>query len=207
VTSIGSSGLFPVHVAGQRAFDLHDSEAISALIASDGVFTAAATELMDAPCRAVRILMFDKTPDANWSVPWHQDRTVAVQGRADVEGYGPWSRKGGVLHVEPPAELLAGMVALRLHVDDCGEDNGALEVIPGSWKLGRVAAGEIAGIVSRGEVQMLTARAGDVVAMRGLTLHASKRAERPVHRRVLHIDFTTRDLPPPLDWAMTEPRA
>jgi hypothetical protein len=47
----------------------------------------------------VRALFFDKTPEANWPVLWHQDLTIAVAGH---EGWGPWSVKaewtsGGVL--------------------------------------------------------------------------------------------------------------
>lgn len=204
VGRLRASGIFPCNAAGQRGFAADGNADIAALAAADGALTRAASELMGSRCHPVRILLFDKTPQANWAVPWHQDRTIAVKERVEVAGYGPWSRKGGVDHVEPPAELLSDMVALRLHLDDCGADNGALEVVPGSWKLGRIAAGEIAGIVSSGNVRTVTARAGDVVAMRGLTLHASKRAERPGHRRVLHVDFTNRDLSAPLAWAMTE---
>lgn len=204
VQRLSASGMFPTAAAGQRAFDGAGNPDVSELVAREGSLTRAASHLMGTLCRPVRILLFDKTPEANWAVPWHQDRTVAVHESAEIDGYGPWSRKGGVHHVEPPAELLVGMVALRLHVDDCGEDNGALEVVPGSWKLGRVVSSDIAGTVSRSAVQILTARAGDVVAMRGLTIHASKRAVRPGHRRVVHVDFSTRDLAAPLVWALTD---
>ena len=50
----------------------------------------------------VRGILFDKIPDANWKVPWHQDVTIAVQERIEVEGFGPWSMKADVLHVQPP---------------------------------------------------------------------------------------------------------
>src|SRR5262249_19581823 len=43
------------------------------------------------PPRLVRAILFDKTPERNWLVPWHQDRTVAVRARADLPGWGPWS--------------------------------------------------------------------------------------------------------------------
>ncbi|MGI4831622.1 MAG: hypothetical protein ACRYFU_26080 [Janthinobacterium lividum] len=50
----------------------------------------------------VRGILFDKIPDANWKVPWHQDVTIAVQERVEAEGFGPWSMKADVLHVQPP---------------------------------------------------------------------------------------------------------
>jgi hypothetical protein len=46
----------------------------------------------------VRGILFDKIPDANWKVPWHQDVTIAVQERVDADGFGPWSVKADVLH-------------------------------------------------------------------------------------------------------------
>ena len=172
------------------------------LVAPAGPMTRAAAALMGAPCTAARILCFDKTPSTNWAVPWHQDRAIAVAARAEVEGFGPWSRKDGVLHVEPPAELLHAMVALRLHLDDCPASNGPLEVVRGSCALGRIPISTIADVVAAGPVDVLTAQAGDVVAMRGLTVHGSQRASAPGHRRVLHVDFAAAPLPSPLRWVM-----
>jgi hypothetical protein len=63
---------------------------------------------------------------------WHQDRAIAVRDRVDVPGFGPWSVKAGLVHVEPPVDILERMLAVRLHLDDCGEDNGPLRVLPGS---------------------------------------------------------------------------
>lgn len=57
--------------------------------------------------RPVRSIFFDKTPQSNWSVAWHQDPTIAVRDRGEVEGFGPWSVKEGIPHVQPPVELLS----------------------------------------------------------------------------------------------------
>ena len=69
---------------------------------------------------AVRALVFDKTPLANWKVAWHQDVTIPVTEYRECPGWGPWSRKAGTWHVRPPAEVLEGMLTVRLHLDDCG---------------------------------------------------------------------------------------
>src|SRR4029077_9785031 len=45
--------------------------------------------------RPVRAVLFDKTPHVNWKLGWHQDRTIVVQRRGNIEGYGPWSMKAG----------------------------------------------------------------------------------------------------------------
>lgn len=83
---------------------------------------------------AVRGILFDKTPDANWKVAWHQDLTIAVRERREVEGFGPWSEKAGIVHVQPPAAVLERMVTVRLHLDPCGPENGPVQLIPGSHR-------------------------------------------------------------------------
>ena len=79
----------------------------------------------------VRAIFFDKTAESNWRVPWHQDLTIAVAEQIETPGFIAWSLKDGTLHVQPPREILAGRLALRLHLDDCRADNGALKIIPG----------------------------------------------------------------------------
>jgi Phytanoyl-CoA dioxygenase (PhyH) len=176
---------------------------IHPLIEDSGPLGRLASALMVRPARAVRVLFFDKRPDANWAVPWHQDRTIAVKARADVAGFAPWTIKRGVHHVEPPADILAGMLALRLHIDDCESDNGPLLAAKGSFARGAIRAADVRGVVERSEIVTLSASAGDVVAMRGMTVHASHRSTTPKNRRVLHVDFATCELPEPLEWALT----
>lgn len=95
---------------------------------------------------AVRGIYFDKSPAANWLVPWHQDLTLALRERREVSGFGPWSVKDGIPHVQPPVALLEKMITLRLHLDDTDETNGALRVVPGSHVHGRLTAAEIQGM-------------------------------------------------------------
>ena len=82
--------------------------------------------LMGERVAAVRAILFDKTPDANWKVAWHQDLSIAVKERVDVAGYGPWSIKAGLTHVQPPTHVLEEMVTLRIHMDDCDENERAV---------------------------------------------------------------------------------
>jgi hypothetical protein len=166
------------------------------------LFGELAFRLANRPARLVRILAFDKTPDTNWGVPWHQDRTIAVKKRADADGFGPWSMKSGMLHVEPPPWLLEGMFSLRLHLDDCCSENGPLKVLPGSHRLGRLPVKQVLELGSASPSMTCIAATGDILAMKALTVHASDPTASPAHRRVLHLDFTTIDLPPPLEWAM-----
>jgi hypothetical protein len=145
--------------------------------------------------RPVRAVLFD-----NWAVPWHQDRTIAVSHRADVPGFGPWSVKDGVPHVEPPFALLAAMVTLRLHLDPCPEDNAPLLVALGSHRR-QVAAAHAASVADNCDQRLCTAAAGDIWAYATPILHRSDRARRPSHRRVVQVDFAAGELPPLLEWA------
>lgn len=143
---------------------------------------------------------FDKTSDANWKVAWHQDLTIAVRHRIEVPGFGPWSVKDGVPHVRPPIELLERMLTVRLHLDDCGEENGSLRVLPGSHRHGRLDAKVIR--VWRAEVPAVSCavKRGGAVLMRPPLLHASSPSVRPEHRRVIHLEFAAEELPGGLRW-------
>jgi ectoine hydroxylase-related dioxygenase (phytanoyl-CoA dioxygenase family) len=148
----------------------------------------------------VRAIYFDKSSEANWLVTWHQDLTLAVRNRAEVPGFGPWSMKDGILHVQPPVELLEQMLTLRLHLDDADGANGALRVLPGSHRLGRLSAKRIQEVTAQQSEVLCTASAGDALLMRPLILHASGRSRSHRHRRVLHIEYAAFPLPAGLQW-------
>lgn len=147
----------------------------------------------------VRAIFFDKNPEANWLVPWHQDLAIAVAGRIETPGYTAWSIKAETFHVHPPREILESMVTVRLHLDDCDARNGALKVLPGTHRLGKLGADDISKRTSGGPVVCELSK-GDVLLMRPLLLHASAPAENPKHRRVLHMEYATQELPNGLKW-------
>jgi hypothetical protein len=153
----------------------------------------------DADAFPVRAIFFDKTPQANWSVPWHQDLTIAVTERIEAPGFNGWSTKHGVLHVQPPVAILESMITLRLHLDPCAADNGALKVIPGSHRHGKLESPAISEWAKQ-PVRTCEIEAGGALLMRPLLLHASSQATSPRHRRVLHIEYATTELPGGLRW-------
>lgn len=150
----------------------------------------------------VRATLFDKTAGANWKVPWHQDLTISVRERKEVAGYGPWSVKAGLSHVQPPSEVLERMITVRLHLDPCGEHNGALRVMPGSHRVGRVNQNNVANHVCAHGTIVCSAEAGAALVMRPLLLHSSSASVNPAHRRVLHFDYAIGDLDGGLHWRM-----
>lgn len=149
----------------------------------------------------VRAILFDKTNGANWGVPWHQDLAIAVAERVETSGFGPWSVKDGIVHVQPPQPILAGMVTIRLHLDDCAADNGALRVLPGSHLHGELSSEAISDWANRAAPVVCEIPKGGALLMRPLLLHASSPAKIPSHRRVLHVEYAATDLPNGLKWS------
>ena len=148
----------------------------------------------------VRGLLFDKTATSNWKVPWHQDLTIAVRERCEAPDFGAWSRKEGVLHLQASAMVLERMVAIRVHIDPCGLDNGPVRVLPGSHLGGRLSAAEIEDWVARTQPVACAVPRGGILAFRPLLLHASSPAKAPGHRRVVHLEFASGPLPHGLAW-------
>ena len=178
---------------------LRDDAGVARLAASSPL-AAIAERALGAAAFPVRVLLFDKVDGANWGVPWHQDLAIPVREKVEAPGFGGWSVKEGVPHVLPPAEVLARMVALRLHLDDCGGDNGPLRVVPGSHRFGKLSESDIARLRGGTPEFLCIASRGSVLAMRPLLLHASSAAHRPGHRRVLHIEYAAHPLPAGLRW-------
>lgn len=161
-----------------------------------------ANRLAGSSARLVRVIAFDKTPAANWFVPWHQDRSIAVARRMECVGYDNWTIKDGLIQVEPPVAILEGMVTLRVHLDDTNEDNGPLEVYPGSHRCGRLDREAVAVSVAKGKSTLCLANRSDILAMRPLTVHRSQRARIAARRRVLHLEFATTSLASGLEWSL-----
>lgn len=158
-----------------------------------------ATAVLGEKAFAARAILFDKVAGANWSLFWHQDNVIAVQERVETSGFIGWSQKAGVWQVQPPAEVLANMIAVRVHLDDCGLENGPLRVIPGSHRQGWLDD-RIGEWKQRVPEVVCTVRAGGIVTMCPLILHASAPAESPSHRRVIHIEYAAEELPAGLEW-------
>ncbi len=174
--------------------DLAESTEIRALVAP----------LLGPNAFAVRALLFDKTPEANWMVPWHQDLTVAVKARVDAPGYGPWTVKAGVPHVQPPVDVIQKMVSVRVHLDDCDARSGPLRVIPGSHRDGRLGVESTRLWLEREAPVSCPVPRGGALVMRPLILHASSASDDPGHRRVIHLEYAADPLPSGVHWR--EPR-
>lgn len=149
---------------------------------------------------AVQCTYFEKSRDQNWLVPIHQDLSIPVREKIGHPALSGWSEKDGAIFVQPPETVLQELVAVRLHIDECGSDDGPLKVVPGSHKAGRLGAQ--AALTARdnlGEVSCTVGKGG-VLILRPLLLHASSKASGSSRRRVLHFVFGPGMLPYGLRW-------
>ncbi|WP_045995596.1 phytanoyl-CoA dioxygenase family protein [Loktanella sp. S4079] len=149
----------------------------------------------------VRALAFDKTPQSNWVLPWHQDRVIAVSHRHDINGYTSWTRKSGIWHCEPPVNILQRMLFVRVHIDDADATTGAMEIAEGSHTDGIIPSEQAENIAQSHPRNVTVAQRGDILILPMLTLHRSIPAQAPSRRRTLRIDYADFALDGPLSWA------
>lgn len=132
--------------------------------------------------------LFNKAGKANWLVAWHQDTTLPVVRPPSSNDWGIATIKDGITFCQAPARVLREIVALRIHIDDSGPDNGPLRLIPGSHNE-RLSDKEIDRAVTDGPQVTCKVGKGGVIAMRPLVVHASSKCTSDRPRRVLHIEY------------------
>ena len=169
-------------------------------LAEGEIIRSIITPIVGENARIVRGIFFDKNPVANWKVPWHQDVVIALREKKELAGYSAWSTKAGVVHAQPPVEILQNILAVRLHLDDTDENNGALRVISGSHRFGILEDDEIQNLKENNEQVTCSVASGGALLIRPLLLHASSPATFPTHRRVIHLEYSADNLLDGLEW-------
>jgi ectoine hydroxylase-related dioxygenase (phytanoyl-CoA dioxygenase family) len=101
--------------------------------------------------------------------------------------------------VQPPLDTLKQIVTIRIHLDDTDETNGALRVVPGSHQKGIYRPENIDW--THEQEHSCSVPKGGIMIMRPLLLHASSRSTTDRKRRVIHIELSKQELPPPLLWS------
>lgn len=146
--------------------------------------------LLGAATTAVQCTLFVKEAGRNWLVPLHRDYSIPVKAQVASPRWSAWSVKQSVVFARPPQEVLRALVAVRVHLEDTGDCNGALHVVPGSHRT------EVEG----GERSSHFAPRGGALVMRPLLLHASSKVTSG-SRRVLHFVYGPPALPNGAEWA------
>ena len=148
-----------------------------------------ASGVLGAAAIPFRATLFDNSPDANWSVVWHQDTALPLRERMDLPGWGPWSVKEGIPYAHAPEAALSQVLALRIHLDDSAVGNGPLRVLPGTHKLGVLTDDRIHELATSVAPWDCVVPKGGIVAMRPLAVHASSKSQTEMPRRVVHIEY------------------
>jgi len=149
---------------------------------------------------AMQCTYFEKSSGRNWLVPLHQDLSIPVAERVDGAGLSGWSEKEGAVFVQAPVAVLEQLVAVRLHLDRCGINDGPLRVVPRSHTQGVLAPAAACAVRDAAGEILFEAAVGTALVMRPLLLHASSRSLGTGHRRVLHFLYGPRSLPHGLRW-------
>ncbi|WP_394748028.1 phytanoyl-CoA dioxygenase family protein [Spongiimicrobium salis] len=153
------------------------------------------SELFKSECFLTKAIYFDKPRTSNWFVAYHQDLSISVNQRTEVENYKNWTFKQGQYGVQPPLHILENTITLRVHLDDTDKNNGALKVIPKSHHNGIVREP-----LDLEKKEYCELKKGGVQIMKPLTFHASNKTTNGKRRRVIHMEFNTLKLDEPLHW-------
>ena len=165
------------------------SDKMTAALAHDFRLMAIAREVLGRKAAPFRATLFDKSPNANWLVVWHQDTALPLQKKNESAGWGPWSVKQGVIYAHAPASALEKVLALRVHLDDSTLENGPLRILPGTHALGVLSDDSIEQAAGRIAARDCLVPRGGILAMRPLVIHASSKSQIQQPRRVLHIEY------------------
>lgn len=179
---------------------------VVSVIANDRRLLDMAQSVLGENAFPFRATLFDKTPDANWLVSWHQDTALPLVERIETPGWGPWSVKESFHYAHAPAYALNKVLALRLHFDDSTSENGPLRVLSGTHRMGVLTDEDVARLAADLEpVECLIAKGG-ILAMRPLIIHATAKASSrsQIPRRLLHIEYAAPGIvPQPLQLSTT----
>lgn len=147
----------------------------------------------------VKSIYFDKPQSSNWYVSYHQDLTISVDKKMELEGFQSWTTKQDQFAVQPPLDFLQNILTVRIHLDETNENNGALKVVPKSHLKG-IYRPETIDWAVESEISCNVSKGG-IMLMKPLLLHSSGRTTDNKQRRVIHIEFSNQELPEELNWA------
>jgi len=147
----------------------------------------------------IKSIYFDKPESSNWYVSYHQDLTISVDKKMELEHFGFWTTKQNQFAVQPPIEILENIYTIRIHLDETNENNGALKVIEKSH-LKKIYRPENIDWSIEKETTC-NVNKGGIMIMKPLLLHSSSRTTDNRKRRVIHIEFSDINLPNELNWS------
>ena len=144
-------------------------------------------------------IYFDKPEKSNWFVAYHQDLTISVDKKIEIENFENWTTKQNQFAVQPPKEILEQNFTIRIHIDKTTKENGALKVLNKSHRKGIVRTENIE--IEKERETICEVEKGGIMIMKPLLFHASSKTTNNERRRVIHIEFSNQKLPNKLEWS------
>lgn len=144
-------------------------------------------------------IYFDKPEKSNWFVAYHQDLTISVNKKIEVQNFENWTVKQNQFAVQPPKEILEDNFTIRIHIDKTTKENGALKVINNSHSKGIMRIEKLD--FEKETETVCEVEKGGIMIMKPLLFHASNKTTNNERRRVIHIEFSKQQLPAGLDWS------
>ena len=144
-------------------------------------------------------IYFDKPEMSNWFVAYHQDLTISVNKKIEIENFENWTIKQNQFAVQPPKSILESNFTIRIHLDKTTKKNGALKVINKSHEKGIYRIENIE--INTETESYCEVESGGVMIMKPLLFHASNKTTNNERRRVIHIEFSNQELPNELKWS------
>jgi len=150
-------------------------------------------------CFVVKSIYFDKPEKSNWFVSYHQDLTISVNEKKEIQKFTNWTKKHKQFAVQPPTEILENIFTIRIHLDDTNSENGALKILEKSH-LKSVYRVDKIDFRTENEV-ICEVNSGGIMLMKPLLFHGSNKTTNDKNRRVIHIEFSDKILPENLQWS------
>ena len=156
------------------------------------------SELNEGKYFLTKAIFFDKPKNSNWFVPFHQDLSISVKEKYDIDEYINWTHKKNQYGVQAPIKILEDTITIRIHLDDTNKENGALKVIPKSHLNGIIRKNSVHWNIENEHIGEV--KTNGIMLMKPLLLHASNRTMNGNQRRVIHLELNKHELAKPLKW-------
>jgi ectoine hydroxylase-related dioxygenase (phytanoyl-CoA dioxygenase family) len=143
-------------------------------------------------------IYFDKPELSNWFVAYHQDLTISVNTKIELDNFENWTTKQNQFAVQPPKNILEKNFTIRIHLDKTTKENGALKVVNKSHLKGICRIENID--IHPDTESFCEVENGGIMIMKPLLFHASNKTTNNERRRVIHIEFSNQELPNGLEW-------
>lgn len=160
---------FPLDAPIDR--ELLDHSPTVRVLATNGIFHELAKSILGEGCFPTHAILYNKS---DTPTPWQRDTTITVQGQRVIEA--------------PDKAIYNRILTVRLSLDDCTFVDGALKLCPSSHKHGVLTPQEIRGHSIR-PFSSPEMKAGDILIMHPLTIHASSASTTGKPSRVIHIVY------------------